>query len=151
MTTRRAVALATAAVLLAGPLGCWSKQAHVVSLSDSEKNLSHIAKAYIDAHERLGGRPPKGPDDLAPHLKEYGNPDEILVSPNDGERYVVVWGVDPGRGGPTDYRGMWQILAYEKKGSGGKRAVTDVRGRPMTVPDEDFPKLTFAGRHRPSE
>jgi hypothetical protein len=46
---------------------------------------------------------------------------------------------------------MWQILAYEKKGAGGKRAVTDVRGRPTSVPDEDFPKLTFAGRHQPSE
>jgi len=63
----------------------------------------------------------------------------------------VIWGgVDPTQGGPTDYQGMWQIIAYEKTGAGGKRAVTDIRGRPMTVPDEDFSKLRFVGRHKPT-
>jgi hypothetical protein len=45
---------------------------------------------------------------------------------------------------------MFPILAYERKGTGGQRALTDIRGRPLTVPEGDFPKLTFVGRHKPS-
>ena len=52
--------------------------------------------------------------------------------------------------GPIDYKGMWQIIAYEKKGASGQRAVTDVRGRPMTVPENDFQNLKFVGGHKPS-
>ena len=74
----------------------------------------------------------------------------MLISPNDGEPYVIVWGVDTARGGPTDYQGMWGIIAYERKGAGGKRAVVDVRGRPLTIPEPDFTKLTFVGGHKPS-
>jgi hypothetical protein len=135
-------------VVLAGLTGCGSGP-HVVPLTRAEKNLSSIAMAYADAHSRLG-RPPKNADELKPFLKEFGNPEELLVSPNDHQPFVVVWGVDPTRGGPTDYRGMWPILAYERKGTGGQRAITDIRGRPLTVPAEDFAKLKFVGRHRPS-
>src|SRR5262249_28352707 len=108
-----------------------------------------IALAFGDAHSRLG-RSPKNAEDLKPFLKEFGNPEELLVSPNDGQPYVVVWGANPTRGGPTDYQGMFPILAYERKGAGGKRAVTDIRGRPLTVPEADLSKLTFAGGHKPS-
>jgi hypothetical protein len=45
---------------------------------------------------------------------------------------------------------MFPILAYERKGVGGKRAITDIRGRPMTVPEKDLAKLTFVGGHKPS-
>jgi hypothetical protein len=149
LSWRRTGPLFLAAAILAVAVGCSSSEPNVIPLSDSEKNLSHIVMAYIEAHSKLG-RPPKSEDDLKPFLKEFGNPDELLVSPTDGQPYVVIWGVDPTQGGPTDYQGMWQIIAYEKAGAGGKRAVTDVRGRPMTVPDEDFPKLRFAGRHKPT-
>jgi hypothetical protein len=135
-------------VLLAGLTGCKSK-VDVVSLSQSEQNLTHIALAYKDAHTKLD-RPPKNVEELKPLLKDFGNPEELLVSPNDGQPYVIVWGADPTRGGPTEYKGMFPILAYEQKGSGGRRAVTDIRGRPMTVPEEDFAKLTFVRGHKPS-
>lgn len=135
-------------MLLAGLAGCGSS-VHVVPLTKAEKALSSILMAYKEAHTKLG-RAPKNADDLKPFLKEFGNPDELLVSPNDGQPFVVVWGADPTRGGPIDYKGMWQIIAYEQKGAGGRRAVTDIRGRPMTVPEEDFQKLTFVGRHRPA-
>ena len=149
---RRAVQFLTVAAVMAattGCSGCGRSGLHVVPLSASEQNLSHIVMAYIDANEKLG-RPPKNAEELKPYLKEFGNPEELLVSPNDGEPYVVIWGVDPSRGGPTEYQGMWQIIAYEKKGTGGKRAVTDIRGRPLTVPEADFPQLKFVGRHTPA-
>ena len=136
------------AVLLTALAGCRSSQEpEVIPLSPAEKNLTYIALAYSDAYGQLG-RGPKNAEELKPFLKVFGNPDELLVSPNDGQPYVVVWGVNP-TGGPTDYQGMFPILAYERKGANGKRAVTDVRGRPLTVPEEDLPKLTFVGKHKP--
>jgi hypothetical protein len=138
-----------AALVLLSPVGCGSAEPKVIPLTKSEDNLKFVALAYKDAFTRLG-RPPKNEVELKPFLKDFGDPDELLVSPNDGQPYVVVWGVDPNQGGPTQYQGMWPIIAYEQKGTGGKRAVTDIRGRPLTVPDEDFPELTFVGRHKPS-
>src|SRR5262249_53862870 len=135
-------------VLLAGLAGCGSGT-KVVPLSDSEKKLSSIALAYNEAHTKLG-HGPKNAEELKPFLKEFGDPDDLLVSPNDGQPYVIVWGADPSRGGPTAYKGMWQIIAYERKGAGGKRAVTDIRGRPLTIPEEDFAQLTFVQGHKPS-
>lgn len=140
--------LAGLAVLLASLTGCGSGP-DVIPLTDSEKKLTFVALAYTDAHTRLG-RPPKNADDLKPFLKEFGDPKDLLVSPTDGQPYVVVWGVDPTRGGPGEYMGMFPIIAYESKGRSGKRALTDIRGRPLTVPEADFPKLTFVGGHKPS-
>jgi hypothetical protein len=135
------------AALLAGLAGCGSST-HVVPLTPAEKALTSVTMAYKEAHAKLG-HAPKNADELKPFLKEFGKPEELLVSPNDGQPYVVVWGTDP-NGGPIGYKGMWHILAYEQKGTGGRRAVCDVRGRPMTVPDDDFAKLKFVGRHKPS-
>jgi hypothetical protein len=136
------------ALVLVGLTGCNSGP-NVVPLTESENRLKFIALAYLEAHSRLG-RGPKDAEELKPFLQEYGDPETLLVSPNDQQPYVVVWGVNPTRGGPSEYMGMWQIIAYEKKGSGGKRAVTDIRGRPLTVPDADFPQLRFAGGHKPA-
>jgi hypothetical protein len=137
------------AVLLASLGGCLNSTPKVIPLTESEQNLTSIAKAYVDAHEDLH-QAPKNADELKPYLKPYGDPDQLLTSPNDGEPYVVVWGADPTRGGPTEYQQMFPILAYERKGAGGRRAVTDIRGRPLTVPAEDFTKLKFVGGHKPS-
>ena len=118
-------------------------------LTKSEENLKFIAMAYSDATDQEG-KPPKDAETLKPFLKTFGDPETLLISPTDNEPYVVVWGARP-TGGPTDYKGMFPILAYEAKGAGGQRAVTDIRGRPLTVANEDFSKLTFVGRHRPAE
>jgi hypothetical protein len=136
---------------LSGCSGCsgCGPQVNVVPLTPAEDALKYIAMAYLDAHSELN-RPPKNAEDLRPFLKRFGDPEQLLVSPNDGQPFVIVWGADPNRGGPTEYMNMFPILAYEKQGAGGKRAVTDIRGRPMTVPAEDLSKLTFVRGHKPS-
>jgi len=133
---------------LANLSGCGSGP-DVVAFSGAEQELTSIAMAYGDAHSKLG-RGPKDAEELKPFLKTFGDPDDLLTSPNDRQPYVVVWGLDPSRGGPTAYKQMFPILAYESKGKRGKRAVTDIRGRPMMVPEGDFSKLTFGGRHKPA-
>jgi hypothetical protein len=126
-----------------------SGPAHIVPLTKAEENLKYIAMAYSDALEQ-NGKAPKGVEDLKPYLKSFGDPDELLTSPNDGKPFVIVWSANLA-GGPTEYKGLFPILAYEAKGAGGQRAVTDIRGRPMTVPREDFSKLKFVGRHKPAD
>jgi hypothetical protein len=147
-------------VLLTGPLfaltlmsGCGggSSEPYIVPLTPSETNLKFIAMAFTDATSGLE-RPPKDAEELKKYLKDIkgvGNPNEVLISPTDNKPYVIIWGKSP-TGGPTEYKGMFPILAYEQVGAGGRRAVTDIRARPMTVPDEDFPKLKFIGGHTPS-
>jgi hypothetical protein len=137
------------ALVLALPFctGCGSG-VDVVAQSAAEKELTEIAKAYSDAHAQLG-HGPKDAEELKPFLKFFGDPDDLLVSPSDKQPYVVVWNANPS-GGPTDYEGMFPILAYEKEGSGGRRAVTDFRGVTLIVPAEDFSKLKFVGRHKPA-
>jgi hypothetical protein len=135
--------------LSVGVFGCGSStDTHVVALSDSEKNLSNIVLACLDAHESLRHYP-KNAEELKPFLKRFGDPEAMLKSPVDGEPYVIVWGTDLSRGGPTPYQQMFPIFGYEKKGAGGKRAIVDVRGRPLTVPSDDFSKLTFVAGHKP--
>jgi hypothetical protein len=137
------------AVLLVGTGAC-GKTTDMVPFSQAEKNLSFVAAAYTDAFSRLG-HSPKNADELKPFLKTFGNPEELLVSPNDGQAYVVVWGTpDPTQGRPTSYKGMFPILAYERTGTNGMRAITDIRGRPMLVPAAEFRSLTFVGGHTPS-
>jgi hypothetical protein len=135
-------------ILLAGLSGCGSGT-DVVQFSQAEKNLGFIAMAYSDFHSKHG-RGPKDAEELKPFLKVFGNAEELLVSPNDGQAFVVVWGADPTRGGPTLPLNLFPILAYERKGKGGKRAIGDIRGHTMLIPEEDLAKLTFVGQHRPS-
>lgn len=135
-------------LLFALTAGCGSREPHVVPLSKAENALSKVVMAYQRGENKLG-RPPRDAEEIKSFLKDYGNPDELLVSPNDGQPYVVIWGARPD-GGPTEYKGLRPILAYEKSGAGGRRVVVDVTGHPMTIPNEDFPKLKFAGRHKPA-
>ena len=137
------------AVMSAVAPGCTrSSDPIVTELPKAEQDLCTIAQAYC----RVFARTKKAPmsfDDLRPYLAELGNPDDMLVSPNDGQTYQVMWGADPTKGGGGSVRGMWSIIAYEKVGRNGRRAVADMRGLPTTVTDEEFAQLTFIGGKTP--
>jgi hypothetical protein len=135
-------------ICLTGCGGCGTSAPVILPQTDAEKNLTSIVLAYLDATEELHHNP-KNAEEIKPFLKRFGDPNQILISPTDGEPYVVVWGASL-NGGPTPYKQMFPIMAYEKKGSGGKRAIADVRGRTLTVPNEDFPQLKFVGGHQPA-
>src|SRR5262249_425176 len=96
------------------------------------------------------GRGPKDAAELRPFLQAFGDPDDLLTSPNDNQPFVIIWGQNPATGRPTEYQGMFPILAYEQQGAGGRRAGGDSPGRPIAGPDEDFPKLKFLGGHKPA-
>jgi hypothetical protein len=138
--------MALCAVLMlatTGLAGCSAKP--VVMGSPAEKqNLLFIAQAYIDAAEGKLGRPPNNAEEFKSFLEEIGrinnrNADDILVSPNDGLPYVIVWGQAPGR----------YPIAYEQKGKEGKRLVIDSRLMPWSVTDEGFARLRLPPGHKP--
>jgi hypothetical protein len=109
---------------------------------EETENLSKIGAAYDQATERLG-HPPKGPEQLQPFLKQYGDPETILRSPHDGLPYVILWGKNI-RNTPIDTMPP-PILAYEQQGVNGKRYVLTAMGiMPMT--DEEFEKVNLNKR-----
>jgi len=119
----------------------------VTPLPKAEQDLCSIAQAYREAFEQTG-KAPESFDDIRKYLGSFGNPDDMRVSPNDGQPYVVMWGADPTRGGAGPVKGMWAIVAHEQAGAGGKRAVADTRGLATTVTDEEFAKLTFIRKRK---
>src|SRR5262249_14836427 len=108
----------------------------------ARENLSHIVEAYLKAHERLG-RPPQKLDDLRPHLKA----DDVLRSPHDGERYVIVWGVNLRT--PQFEGASLPVFIYERKGKGGRRYVATTLLSTPVLTDEEFRQAQFALGHRP--
>jgi hypothetical protein len=86
-----------------------------------EQNLHNIATAYDKATKKTG-RLPQSAEELKPFLQPFGDPDVILVSPNDGQPFVIHWDVVVFRPGPNGSR---SILAHEAVGVDGKKYVID--------------------------
>jgi len=114
----------------------------------SRQNLQKIGVAYAQATTRLK-RPPKNLSDLLPSLKEQGEPAEILRSPDDGEEYVILWGVDF-RWPPPGQRDPSVVLAYEKRGKAGKRHVLRLPTRVVLMTDDELKKTEFPPGHQPA-
>ena len=130
------------AAVAAGGGGCSRSDPVVTPLPKAEQDLCSIAQAYREAFERTN-KAPESFEELRPFLASFGNPDDMRVSPNDGQPYVVMWGADPTKGGGGPVKGMWSIIAHEQTGKNGLRAVADIRGLAATVTDEEFAQLRF--------
>jgi hypothetical protein len=145
----RVGAFAGLAVLLAGLTGCGGSSDVVVTPQPkAEKDLCLIAQAYSGVFEETG-KAPQSFEELRKFITTLGhNPDDVRVSPNDGQPYVVIWGGDPTRGGGVNPKGLWHIVAHEQTGTGGMRAVADMRGLAATVTDEEFAQLKFIGKRK---
>jgi hypothetical protein len=111
----------------------------VVKAAETE-NLTKILAAYDQATRQLG-RPPANLEEFKPFLTPYGNADEILRSPHDGQPYGFVWGVNVQKS--SLHTMPPSTLAYERQGVDGKRYVLTVMGIvPMT--EEEFAQLKLA-------
>jgi hypothetical protein len=116
-------------------------------LPKAVQDLGTIAQVYCEAFEETG-KAPESFGDLNKYLTSFGNPDEMQISPNDGQPYVVIWGGDPTRGGAVNPKGLWHIVAHEKVGKDGMRAVADMRGLGAIVTEEEFAQLKFIGKRK---
>src|SRR5947208_2862404 len=113
-SARSSVLLALGLLSLAG---CGPR---VIVRETSDHGGDHLVtlnRIYMAAQRNLG-RPPRNVDDLRSAAKELGDLDHLLISPNDGQPYAIVWGVDLGNApNPT------MVVAHEKVGAGGVRYV----------------------------
>jgi hypothetical protein len=137
------LALAVAGLLgCLGGLGCGSSGAvptPVQAGGTSYLNLRTIKSAYLQATKALG-RPPQNLDEIKPYFNKGTDPATILRSPDDGEEYKILWGVDVMNAEPIN--GQLPVVAYEQRGKDGKRYVLQVRDI-RQVTNEDFKKLPF--------
>ena len=96
-------------------------------------------------------RPTQKRDDLLVVLQgEAGQPSpaDILKSPNDGEEYVIVWGVNFRELGIK--RGNVDVvIAYEKRGREGKRYVLKPPTQVIEMTDTEFKAASFPPGHTP--
>jgi hypothetical protein len=127
-----------------GLVGC--RSGTVEKARDSSvSNLKAISKAYIAATHKLE-RPPRNLEELAPFLKQFGEPAEIIRSPHDGQDYTILFGVD--YRSARDQGNAFVVLAYEKEGTGGLRYVGGFRKiKRMTA--EEFRGALFPPGHAP--
>jgi hypothetical protein len=140
---RPTVLIAAAAILAAAPSCSSSPTAKEVDAGDVS-GLRKIASAYGRATAK-NGRPPGKPSDLQPFLPEGDDVDQLLVSPRDGQPYVIFWGVNP----RTEQAGESPVvIGYEKVGKDGTRFVFHSLGV-VSMTDAEFAKATFPPGRRP--
>jgi hypothetical protein len=125
-------------LLVAGVVsaGCAPKPV-IILTPKATHNIHYVVTGYVEAEARLG-HPPKNAEELKPFLKIFGDPDEVLVSPNDGLPFVVRYGTKVGG------VGGFPIVAYEQKGQDGKRYVANTQVRVWQVTDDELARLRLS-------
>jgi hypothetical protein len=118
-------------------MGCSSAK-QPAELSPEEKGIVTVGLAYRDASVALK-RGPARAEELTPYLKKYGDPEQLLVSPSDGQPYHIVWGVIPSR--PDKRFQTQRLLAYEKSGKNGKRYALDCMLKVHHLTDKEITDL----------
>lgn len=143
MTRRRivnsAIPLLGFVLVVALPSGCSEKPK--VEENKAADHLRKIINAF-DVALYDNKHPLRDETELKAALKKISpaeNPDEIIRSPNDGEPYEIVWGVNLDRQTESN-----AIVAHEKKGAGGKRYVITVARIVSQMNDSDFANASFA-------
>jgi hypothetical protein len=109
-------------------------------------HLRKILQAFdLANYEKRRG--PKDEDELKVYLKQLEgvqDPDQWLRSPNDGQPYEIIWGVNL-----MDETDIKAIVAYEKQGVAGKRQVITVARIVREMSDAEFSEATFATGKKP--
>ena len=132
--TRRAWATRAGCLAAVFAIGC-SSSATRSEPSQEEQAILNVALAYREAASALQ-RGPANEQEIKPYLKKYGAPDQLLVSPGDGQPYQFTWGVIPAR--PAKSAVGQRFLVYEKTGKGGKRYAVDIMLKVHHVSDSEF-------------
>jgi hypothetical protein len=92
-------------------------------------------------------RPPANAKELLPFVQEMGKPADILRSPNDGQDFVVVWGVELRKLKETG--NAVPVVAYEKVGKDGKRHVLRGRADVVLMTDGELKGAVFPSGYNP--
>ena len=147
-----ALAFVFTALVFVGLSGCGSGNTPENAIADSNKtNIQRLANLYslFQIQNKL-----RGPTDeaefkmfirnvdakaLGPMGIDTSNLDELFTSEDDGEPFVIRYGVDSGP------RGSKQPVIFEKTGSGGKRSVAFLNMVQRDVDDQEYEELLSNG------
>ncbi len=130
--------------VLALPLGSGCRSQAEVEVAGPRKSLRAINTAYMRATDKLN-RAPANLKELLPYLKEQGDPEQLLRSTDDGEEFVIVWGVDHRTLAAGKKKAP--VIAYERTAHGGKRYVLVGRAV-LQMTDEEFRGASFPPGHK---
>ncbi len=106
----------------------------------TEDRLYKIGKAYIQACYDLE-RAPESFGEIKPFI-EGETSDDMVVSPNDGQPFVILWGVDFARL-PPGKEDPFTVGGYEKHGKDGMRYVLRFPIRVGKMTEEEFQRAVF--------
>lgn len=109
----------------------------------TDVNLATLGRLYAAAEQQFG-RPPKNQVELKAFAKDVADFDKLLVSDNDGQPFVVVWGAST-----VGSANQETVIAYERTGANGFRHVLTPTGTQMLSADE-FAKARFPPGHKPA-
>jgi hypothetical protein len=138
---REALRRLTLSMLVTLPMvmGCGRSSAPVMEGRVAIENVAKWRQLYLADH---GGKPPADEQTflafIEMKLKERGeafNPNELLTSPRDGQRFVVQYG----EGSPK--LGENRVTVHEQQGYDGKVLVAYESGRSQEVDAAELPSL----------
>lgn len=120
--------------LLASVAGCGGGTPSHEKPSEGQTRLARVAAVYMRAQQET--KPPRNDKEFAAFLKKIDADPALLVSPDDGEAYVLMHGLDVKSG----FSGAPPIVAHERKGVGGKKRAVDLMGTVTSLSDEELRK-----------
>ena len=123
--------------------GCGPRVIERETTDHGGDNLYTLSKIYSAAQQKLG-RPPRSAEELKSFAKDYGDLDQLLVSPNDHQPYVIAWGTDMEHSPDP-----MLLVIYEKVGAGGFRYALTPTGT-VKLTEERFAQANKASPQKPA-
>ncbi len=127
----------------------WGCTSHTESKPQEESSIKVLGLLYGQYVGQHMGRPPQDEQAFRSFVQKQtaflqqfhiDSPDQVFKSARDGEPYAVIYG-DASKVGQLSGA---PVIAWEKKGVGGRRYVANSLGAVKEVTDEEFKQLVPA-------
>ena len=117
-------------------IGCGGGKIEPLTTDPTAIALDKIGSAYI-----RGTPPPKTKADLLAIFKSSSYPKELLISPNDGQEFIIVYDVQ--LKGLKVSGAQLPVVAFEKSGKDGKRYVLRGMNTIVQLTDDQLKSSVF--------
>jgi len=142
----RSLLIGSLATLLIVASGCGSNEPVEIKIPQTYNNMKTLGAAYLISTQKHD-KPPKQLSDLRPYVAAEIDLAQISKSENDGEDFVIVWGVD--YRSSQNEKGTYPIVIYEKKGKEGFRFVCQFNDV-LELDEAQFKAAYFPPGHVPT-
>lgn len=132
-------------VILVAAVGCGGPTEETIEQRGASSDNFRVIETAYRAALTESKRAPKNRKELAKHLPEGIDAEQLFISPQDDKPFVVVWGTDLETTSPEPV-----VYGYEAEGANGNRFVLTTMGV-MEMTDEDFSAAKFPDGHSPPQ